>query len=44
MSFCKWCKKYRKGAMFAFEFVCDECVDTAFEYYAERDKEETWQL
>ena len=43
MNFCKWCKQYRKGTLFAFEFVCHSCVDSAFEYYAERDKEDAWQ-
>jgi len=40
MSFCKWCAQYTWGRMFAFMFVCDDCLDKAFDYYTERDKEE----
>jgi hypothetical protein len=43
MSFCKWCKFYKIGRMFGFEFVCEQCWETAWEYYAKRDAEQ-WVL
>ena len=37
MSFCKWCSRYTWGSMMAFMFVCDDCVDSVFNFYAERE-------